>query len=288
MTPEEIRSLPFFWSCRRRRYWRQCRRRYFLHYIASRLGRRGCDDALCRRAFALDRRVTPRSFVRIVLCQTLHEAFSSSEHGSLVQRAVSRLRRDVNDMLLYGETAPLLVEGIDRGSGNVKELADRLAEEVRCAALRTEENFWNRIDLVPAYDRRPVDRPQRVKFMELDCYFVPVLALVRHGELWVLESNATDDDGELISCLHRMWAYNDLGRDPARVKSLYLDGEFQLRELDALPSVSASLEEIRLTISAMKEAEMEGFVTIADFPPTRGSVCAGCQFKTFCAEEKTT
>lgn len=287
MTPEEIRSLPFFWSCRRRRYWRQCRRRYFLHYIASRLGRNGCDDALCRRAFALDRRVTPRAFVRIILCQAMHELFyGSGGRGTLVRQAVSCFRNEVNAMLLRPESARLVVDGIFADGGNVKAVTDGIEEDIRRAASATAENFWDKIDLVPAFYRRPVDRPQKVHFMELDCFFVPVLALVRHGELWILESNATRDDGELISCLHRMWAANELGRDPTLVKSLYLDDEYRLGELDPLPSVSASLDEIRRTISEMKQAEMDGYVTISDFPPSPGNVCPGCQFRTFCEEKK--
>ena len=288
MTPEEIRGLPFFWSCRRRRYWRQCRRRYFLHYIAARLGRNGCSDPLCRRAFALDRRVTPQAFVRIILCQAMHELFSGSGRGTLVQQAVSSFRGRVNAMLLHPESAHPVIEGISADGRNVKSMTDGIEEKIRQAARATAENFWDKITLIPSFYRRPVDRPQRVHFMELDCFFVPVLALVRHGELWILESNATREDGELISCLHRMWAANELGRDPTLVKSLYLDDKFELGELDPLPSVSAGLDEIRRTISEMKESEMEGYVTIADFPPSPGDVCPGCQFRTFCEEKKNT
>ena len=216
----------------------------------------------------------------------MHDLFYGSGRGTLEQQSVARFRSGVNTMLLHPESAPLVVEGISVTGKNVKAAADGIEEDIRRAACATAENFWDKIDLIPSFYRRSVDRPQKVHFMELDCFFVPVLALVRHGELWILESNAANDDGELISCLHRMWTANELGRDPTLVKSLYLDEGFQLRELDPLPSVSASLDEIRRTISEMEEAAMDGYVTIADFPPSPGSVCPGCQFRTFCEEKK--
>ncbi|MBQ9502332.1 MAG: hypothetical protein IJU70_09275, partial [Lentisphaeria bacterium] len=154
MTPEEIRSLPFFWSCRRRRYWRQCRRRYFLHYIASRLGRNGCDDPLCRRAFVLDRLVTPQAFVRIILCQAMHDLFYGSGRGTLEQQSVARFRSGVNTMLLHPESAPLVVEGISVTGKNVKAAADGIEEDIRRAACATAENFWDKIDLIPSFYRR--------------------------------------------------------------------------------------------------------------------------------------
>lgn len=287
MSPEDIRSLGFFWSVRRRRYWQQCRRRYFLHYYLARIGRGEEADATCREVLALDRQVTAQAFIRIIITRCMHDMFQRGEQGELAQAAVLHLRHEINRMLTYPETVPLLVGELFEGNIPVKETLAYLREEVRRAGEKVDANFWQKIQYIPMEMRRYVTLPQRVNLMELACYFVPAVVFSIHGELWVLESSGVKEAGNLISCLHRLYALNDLGHDPVRVRSLYLDDCYELQQLDDLTSVSASLEEIKSDVASMTEAEMEGFVTLHDFPPSPGPFCHSCQFRQFCASRGT-
>ena len=91
----------------------------------------------------------------------------------------------------------------------------------------------------------------------------------------------------LVGCIHRMWVYNNLHRDPTKVRSIYLDQNYELKQLDNLSSVSAFLAEIRDDIHNMVEAEMEGFISLRDFPPSPGDRCDTCQFFKFCQKRDT-
>ena len=287
MTPEDIKYLPFFWSVRRKRYWNQCRLRYFLHYYMARLGRYEDADDDCREAYALDRRVAADAFVRIMLCKTMYEMFRSGETGSVAVESVLRFRREVNRMLSFPDDVPQIVAEIADGVIPVAYTADYIAGKLKEAGKKVDQNFWNKIQYVPMEFRKNVDHPQQVRFMELSCYFVPVVVFSVHGEIWILESSSVKTSGDFISCLHRMWVSNELGRDPTRVRSLYFDENFELKQLDDLPSASAFLNAIKKDIHDMMEAEMEGFVTLRDFPPTPGSGCRTCQFKNFCIQHGT-
>ena len=288
MTPEDIKHLSFFWSVRRQRYWKQCRRRYFLHYYLARLGRYNEDsDPVCCEAYELDRRVSAREYIRIILCKTMYSMFQRCETGSVATAAVLNFRHEVYKMINYPDSVPLIISEIADGRSGDKNFLNNMMEEVRKCGEKIDENFWLKIQHIPHGYRKKVQYPQRVSFIELGCCFVPVLAFVNHGELWILESSSVDYSGDLIACIHSMWAYNDLHRDPTRVRSVYLDKNYELKQLDKLASFSAFLAEIREDIHNMVEAEMEGFVSLRDFPPSPGEGCASCQFFKFCQKRDT-
>ena len=283
MTPEEIRSLPFFWSCRRRRYFHQCRLRYFLHYYAARLGRfESCRDQLCYEAFLLDRKIPAVQFPRVVLCRTMHDMFQRYDHSPLHVRAVANLHKEIRNMLENPGTVQLVLAELADGTEHAADLVDRLAEEVQRAAVKIEEEFWDKIDLIPHFHRRFINRPQEVMFVELQCYFVPVLALNLHGEYWILESAATPEYADMVSCLHGLYVSNEAGMDPTRMRSLYLDEDYTVRQLSIPTSPSACIRQIQADLDQMLSAEMEGYVTVRDFPPSPGSVCGVCQFRSYC------
>ena len=190
-------------------------------------------------------------------------------------------------MIKYPDSVKQIISEIADGNfSQTCTLRDMMAE-IRKGGERIDANFWTKIQYIPKYYRKMVEQPQKVDFMELACYFVPALAFANHGEMWILESCSVQDAGDLISCLHRMWVANELKRDPTKVRSLYLDENFEVKQLDELTSVSAFLDEIKQDIHNMTEAEQEGFVSLRDFPPSPGSGCAACQFFKFCSKRGT-
>ena len=279
MTPEEIRSIRLFWSLRRRRYWNMCRLKYFLHYYAAVLGRREFPDPLYAEARELDRCISSLSLTRIMICNALHDLFERGSCRSVAQEAEECFRKAVWRMQKYPDSVRYIVPEILRGDGGTVE---RLADGIRRAGEKVDETFWHTIQKIPSASRRRVERPQIVHFLELACYFVPVLTFSHSGEIWILESSAVNEDGDLLSCLHRMWVANALGRDPTRVRSLYLDENYDLKQLADLPSASAALAGIKKDLDAMLEAEMLGCVTVRDFPPSPGKGCQSCQFRSYC------
>ncbi|MBE6392462.1 MAG: hypothetical protein E7044_00165 [Lentisphaerae bacterium] len=287
MTPEDIKHLPFFWSVRRQRYWKQCRRRYFLHYYLARLGRYEESDAVCQEAYELDKRVSAKEYIRIILCKTMHSMFQRCETGSIATAAVLNFKHEVYKMINYPDSVPLIISEIADDRLPDKDFMNNLTEEVRKCGEKIDQNFWLKIQNIPYGYRKKVEHPQPVRFIELGCCFVPVLAFVNHGEMWILESSSVDYSGDLIACIHRMWVYNNLHRDPTKVRSIYLDQNYELKQLDNLPSVSAFLAEIRDDIHNMVEAEMEGFISLRDFPPSPGERCNTCQFFKFCQKRDT-
>lgn len=242
-------------------------------------------DPVSREASALDRRISVQAYCRILLCKCMSEMFYCGDQGSVTETALRRLPGEIRKMMLYPERTTLLISEIADGVLPVKSITEKIADDLRSAGKRIEDNFWNKIIQVPAAYRRSIGRPQRVSFMELDCYFVPVLALNVKSEIWILESTAVKESAELVACLHRMWVANELGRDPTAVRSLHLDEDYDLKQLDDLPSVSAALDGIRSDIHDMISAEMDGFITYRDFPPSPGNVCISCQFRNFCAKK---
>ena len=119
-------------------------------------------------------------------------------------------------------------------------------------------------------------------FVELQCYFVPVLALNLHGEYWILESAAAPEYADMVSCLHGLYVSNEAGMDPTRMRSLYLDENYTVRQLSLPTSPSACIRQIQTDLDQMLAAEMEGYVTVRDFPPSPGSTCGVCQFRSYC------
>lgn len=282
MTPEDIRLVPFFWSVRRQRYWKRCRRRYFLHYYLAYLGKHGDETPECIEAADLDRRVSAKAYVRIMLCRAMYEMFNSGENGSVAVAASLNFKHEVHKMMMYPDSVPQIISEIADGAFSEDYTLKDVADDILKGGQKIDENFWLKIQHIPMFYRKSVERPQRISFMELGCCFVPVLVFSNHGEIWILESSSVDNSGDMIACLHRMWVCNDLRRDPTKVRSLYLDENYEIKQLDDLPSVSAFLEEIRQDIHDMVEAEMEGYVTLHDFPPSPGPGCSMCQFFQFC------
>ena len=285
-------GAPLFWTVRRRRLWRSCRRRYFLHYYAASAGIDPGSPRELRLARALRDAIALPVFVQKLLNRSLREQFyreidddgGSGETGDF-QAAACRLaeyewKRAVADAAGSDEKVPLLE--LLSGRCTMTEVDARLRELVSSESGRIASGVWKQLDAVDPCRRRPILSPLELQLGELRCFAVPAIAFsVPGGELWIVEGVRSGREGaDEIAMLHKFHAMNTLKRAPETVRSFALaPGEYSFSELGRDLDLSAAIRTIRNDIGEMTEAlNSDGSAAEGNFPAAPGKACESCPF----------
>ncbi len=283
-------STDFFWSVRRRRYWRTCRRKYFLYYYAARGGFDLASPQPVREFYAAKRLIPLAEFVRRIANFAMRESFYAAQDDEapaetleLFPLAARRAEWEFSRMLANDNRVTLLelVAG-EESAGNVHHrmlaLLDALCGEIT-------RNAWSALSNIPKCDRRPIESPLELAIAELKCFLVPVLAVRRAGEIWLLENTASTDAGNEIAVLGKFAAAKLWGAPPQTVRSFVLAGDgATFTEIGADADVSEVLRGIRRDVEEMSQLIHENGTVDEDDFPADASHCATCVFRFFCRQ----
>lgn len=281
MTPETIRHLPFAWSLRRKRYWNNCRRKYFLQYYAAASGRLGDPAEICREAWLLSRMVSPETGVRLVVFRTLSEVFRLPEMPeSLIPDAEKNLALFFDHLRRDPETCNPVIEN-PAGCKAREEQERRLFELARNIARKVENSLWKTLRAVPFDQRLFPDAVQQIDIEGLACCFVPVLAYRESDSIVILENTRSEINGSFVSLMHGFYAREQF-HTAVPVRSNYFDDAFDLKSLPGCNDEGSAIGHIAAEIRAIREAEMSGFISKADYPCNTGEHCYSCQFRSMC------
>lgn len=295
MSDCRLPATQFFWSLRRRRLWRSCRRRYFLHYYAAAAGTTDAPPQWAQARWLRNALPVP-VFVQRLLNAVLREEFyrvpdetgDYPDRNDFVAAAVNRGESEWRRLIRSGPqpppSHPLLLELLDSGN-RVTEVGLRLRETIRSEAARIAAGVWPRLDAVDACRRRPIPSPLEVQLNELRCFAVPAIAFAAPGgELWIIEGVRSGREGaDEIALLHKFYAMNALGKAPEKVRSFALaPGEYNFVELAPQLDVSAAVRAIRNDVDEMTGVVADdGMVDPATFPAAPGEACSACPFRKY-------
>ena len=300
MSDFTLPGAPLFWTVRRRRLWRSCRRRYFLHYYAAAAGIDPGSPRELRTARLLRDAVALPVFTQKLLNKILREQFyrepdddgGYGETGGF-QAVACRLaeyewNRAVSDAAAGGGRAPLLELLACRDT--MTEVGARLRELVISEAGRIASGVWKQLDAVESCRRRPIASPLELWIGELRCFAVPAIAFsTPGGELWIVEGVRSGREGaDEIALLHKFYAMNTLNRPPETVRSFALaPGKYDFSEFGRDVDLSAAIREIKHDIGEMAAAlNSDGSASEGNFPAAPGKACENCPFRTILCSEK--
>ncbi len=280
-------DYPLSWSARRRRLWRACPRRYFLHYYAARGGHDPDASRRSRELHLAKSLHTADSYLRTLLNNTMRSLFyrrneeeDQGETPGLTALSAARFHRDFDRMLLgewrFDHQKPMLRELLEPGA-SAEALRRELERELRRRAAALEGNAWGHLVAAEFTRRRPVESPQEIRVNELACYAVPVLALTSSGEFWVVEGTG-GDPGAGVALLHKFFAWNRYRRPPERVRSFYFEaGTGDFAEFGRDLNLGMALADLRDDLTEMAaKVRPDGTLAEEDFAsnPNHCPLCA--------------
>ncbi len=282
----------FFWTARRRRYWRTCRRKYFLYYYAAQGGADPFAPRALRELYALKKAISLDAYVRRLVNLALRECFYAPVDEEMPETPLSEIfpvaaRRAGWEFqqMLEGKTPLRLLELLQEKSSPT-EIHRQMMEKLDFFCHQVTRNVWQSLAAIPPCDRRPIESPLALSIAELKCFLVPVIAVHRAGDIWLLESTGERDAGNEIAVLGKFAAAQRWGTLPQQVRSFILQGDEGLfAEVGADADVSEVLRGIRRDVGEMCQAIGEdGFVREENFPADT-TACEGCRFRTFCRRQ---
>ncbi len=278
----------FCWTVRRRRYWRTCRRKYFLHYYASQGGFDPYAPRSARELYAVKKGISLDSYVRRLVNLAIRECFYAPVDEEMPETppelfpvAAHRAGWEFQQML-EGKT-PLVLWELLQGDSSPAAIHREMMEKLDAFCNQVTCNAWETLAAIPPCDRRPVASPLALAIAELKCYLVPVIAMRRAGEIWMLEGAGEADAGNEIAVLGKFAAAQLWGTPPQQVRSFILAGDDGVfTEVGADADVSEVLRGIRRDVGEMCQMiGDDGSVREEDFPAD-AKMCGSCVFRAFC------
>ena len=287
------RDFEFFWTARRRRYWRQCRRKYFLHYYGARGGHDENAPRALREIYAAKKTIMLDVYLRRTVNGVMRELFyapyedgpEDRQKNALLETAQARAQREFRAML-EGKNPVTLFE-LAQGGVSVSALYRELQEKLGALCRRLEETSWGFFRGIPFPDRRYLDSPLALSVAELRCYLAPLFAVRRAGELWLIEGAGHTDDGDAIAVLGKFAAATLWKTPPEKVRTFLFsgDGAESFGEIGRDADASEALRGIRRDVDEMLAAiRPDGTIREEDFPAD-GSGCGDCVFRAVCGKE---
>jgi len=306
----DSRRIPFVWSLRRSREWKRCPRGCFFRCYAAQGGHEpGVGDRETERLHLLRALLSVPEYRRRTLNLEMRRRFYSavdpdgpapeeeegpssapSSPAPLAAAVLRRFDREWRAMLLglpsEDHRLPMLAELLDPRVVSFDGLRREIAAELAAEAEALEAGGWGELEALPVGERRPIDSPLFVDAGELRCCTVPLVALRRRGELWIVDgADPPPEEEPFTALLHRLWAMNRAATPPDRVRSFSLTpATGALREFGHSLEISATMRRLFADAAAMLEAvPADGKVKAADFPSAASpELCRGCVYRSFC------